>query len=299
MTVVTLTFIGSEQEIVSGIPKLMTIESNIPATIYFTLDGAIPTTDSPIYVDTFEMPDGQNTVTLSAFGIDSDGMPGPVLTQAFAPDVTRVSVARSIGLEGIVVDRADDDTDNVLGYGADGEPISFTDFEKKHLNLRLIRSERGLFGIYEGTQVEVSVPDPDSTITTSDDGFTPFSTPEVGELFNPEARFILIDNRKDNDIELPLKPYGSIHNIYKEFGGKRLMEPADDAAYVSGGHVRRFFDAKNNVMVTYYFDHNESRWVKNIQELPDNIPATNYSASSRQPLVFPWVHPGTQTGTIL
>jgi len=299
MAVVTLTFSGSELEIVSGIPKLMTIESNVPATIYFTLDGTTPTTDSPIYVDTFAMPDNQNTVTLSAFGVDSDDITGPTLTQVFAPDVTRINITRGIGLEGIVINRADDDTDNVIGYDADGEPVSYTDYTQEYLNLRLIKSEKGLHGIYEGTQVEVSMPNPESTITTSDDGFAPFSTPEIGELFNPEARVILIDNRKDNDIEIPLKPYGSIHNIYKEFGGKRLLEPADDAAYVSGGHVRRFFDAKNRVMVTYYFDHNESRWVKSIQDLPNNIPATNYSVSSRQPLVFPWIQPGTQTGTIL
>lgn len=299
MTVVTLTFTGSEQEIVSGIPRLMTIESNVPATIYFTLDGSTPTTDSPIYIDTFKMPYNENTVVLSAFGVDGDGMSGSILTQVFAPDVTRITVSRSVGLEGFVVDRASDDTDNVIGWGADGDPVAYTDLEPEYLDLRLIRSEKGLFGISEGTQVEVSMPNPDETITTSDDGFTPFSTPEIGELFNPEARFILIDNRKDNDIDITLKPYGSLHNVYKEFGGKRLLNPADDATYVSGGHVRRFFNAKNNVMVAYHFDHNESRWVKNIQKLPENIPATRYGSTAHQPLIFPWIHPGKQTGTIL
>lgn len=299
MTVITLTFVGSEEEIVSGIPRFMTIESNVPATIHFTLDGSTPTTDSPIFVDTFEMPDNKNSVTLSAFGIDSENNTSPILTQVFAPDTTRITVSRRVGLEGFVIDRATDDTDNVVGFGADGEPVAFTDFSTSFLNLRLIRSEKGLHGIADGTQVEVSMPDPDSTITTSDDGFTPFSTPEVGELFNPEARFILIDNRKDNDIDIALKPYGSLHNVYEEFGGKRLLHPADDATYVSGGHVRRFFNSKNKTMVTYYFDHNESRWVKNIQKLPEGIPAVNYGSTAHLPIIFPWIHPGKQTGTII
>lgn len=295
MTVVTLTFEGSEKEIVSGIPKFMTIESNVPATIYFTLDGSTPTTDSPIYIDTFEMPDNKNTVVLSAFGEDSDGNTSPILTQSFAPDISIVNVTRNVGLEGIVVDRAFDDTDNVYNYDADGNPASVTDFSVENLNLRLLRSEKGLYGLSDGVAVEVSVPDPESTQTYRDDGLVPFSTPEIGELFNPEARFILVDGRKDNDIHITVKPYGSLHNIYKEFGGKRLLEPAGDAAYISGGQVRRFYDKKNNVMVAYYFDHNEARWVKTINELPDSVPGIGASVV-QHPLIFPWIHPGKQTG---
>jgi hypothetical protein len=297
MAVTTLTFTGSEQEIVSGIPKSMTIEANVPATIYFTLDGSTPTTNSPIYIDTFEMPDNKNSITLSAFGVDSEDIAGPILTQVFAPDVTQIDVARIVGSEGLVINRADNDTDNVIGYDADGEAVSFTDLDADFLERRVLKSGKGLFGILDGTQIEVLVPDPKETTTTSDDGFVIFSTPETGELFNPEARFIFIDDRKDNDIDITMKPYGSLHNIYKEFGGKRLLEPADDAAYISGGKVRSFYNAKNNVMVSYHYDHNEARWVKTVQDLPENIPTIRYGSNFGQPLVFPWIHPGKQTRT--
>lgn len=297
MAVVTLTFLGSDIEIASGIPKFMTISSNIPATIYFTLDGATPTINSPIYIDTFEMPDNTNTILVSAFGIDGVGDPGSILTQSFSPDVTSITVSRYTGQEGVAVDRYDDETDNVIGHDADGNPIAYTDYDDGFIGLRILRSDTGLYGMSEGTQIDVNVPDPSLTTTTSDDGFVPFSTPEIGELFNPEARVIFIDNRKDNDINIVLKPYGSLHNIYKEFGGKRLRESADDATYISGGQVRRFYDARNKVMVSYYFDHNESRWVRNIQDLPDNVGTTVYADNSQHPLIFPWVSPGTQTGT--
>lgn len=293
MAVVVLTFTGSSDEIVSGIPRTMTIESNIPATIHFTLDGSTPTTSSPIYIDTFEMPDGKNSVTLSAFGVDSSNESGPILTQVFAPDVTAVSVSRHTGLEGFVVDRADSGPDNVIGYDADGEGARFIDFDIEDLDI--IRSKRGFAGLADGTFVEVSIPDPSTTGSLIDDGFQPFSTPEVGELFNPRARTILIDNRKDNDLNITLRPFGSLHDIYREFGGKRLLEPADDAAYVSGGFVRRFYDSKKKVMVSYYFDHNEGRYVKNIQELPEAVKSIDYSGKFGNPLVFKWIHRGKQS----
>ena len=296
MAVVTLTFTGSEQEIVSGIPQTVTITSNVPATIYFTLDESVPTTSSPIYTDTFEMPDGMNSVTLSAFGIDSESELGPTLTQVFSPDVTRISVSRNVGMEGFVISRADTGDDTPDGFDADGDVARFMDVDLETIDI--IRKEFGFGGIEEGTMVEVGFPDPSSTASFTDDDFEPFSTPEIGELFNPNARTIVIDNRIDNDIQLTLRPYGSLHDPYREFGGKRIREPADDATYVSGGFVRRFYDTKSNVMVSYYFDHNEGRHVKNIQELPANIQNTDnigLQPGAGMPLVFEWIYRGRQS----
>lgn len=292
MAVITLTFTGSEDQIVSGIPRTMTIESNVPITIYFTLDGTTPTLDSPIYTDTFKMPDGENSVTLSAFGVDGDSVQSPILTQVFAPDVSRMSVSRNTGLEGFVLNRADAGDNTVIGYDADGAPASFIDVDLETLDL--IRKHRGYLGIAEGTAVEVGIPDPEDTPSFTDDNFVPFSTPLVAEFFNPNAKLIVIDNRQDNDLRLILRPWGSLHNMHREFGGKRLLDP--EGPYISGGFVRRFYDAKNNAMVSYYFDHNESRYVKNIQELPANIPNRGSIGlqGSTKPLVFKWLQHGRQ-----
>lgn len=296
MAVVTLTYVGSEQEIVSGIPQTMTIETNVPATIHFTLDGSTPTTSSPIYIDTFEMPDGLNSVTLSAFGIDGDSVVGPILTQVFAPDVTRITISRSVGSEGIVLARADTGDNTPDGFDADGAPARFMDVDLETLDIA--RPDRGYMGLEEGTRIEVGVPDPSETASRLDDDFVPYSTPEIAELFEPSARVIVIDTRLDNDLLPMLRPFGSLHDPYKEFGGKRIRETADDATYVSGGFVRRFYDTRNNVMVSTYFDHNENRWIKNIQELPKNITTTSnlgIQHNAGMPLVFEWIYRGRQS----
>lgn len=295
MVVATLTFTSSDDEITSGVPRSVSITSNVPATIYFTIDGSTPSLSSPIYIDTIELPTGYTSVTLSAFGVNSDDEAGPILTQIYAADTTGITVSRHTNLEGIVIDREDEGPDYVYGYDADGEPNTFYDLEE--LELELVHKAQGYLGLEEGTQVEVNFPLPQDTAYPFDDAFVPFSTPEIGELFNPYARTIVIDNRLDNDLNVIPRPYGSLHNIQREFGGKRLRGTSD-AAYVSGGFVRRFYDAKNNVMVSYYFDHNEGRYVKNIQELPSNIPQTLGGGNLAVPLVFRWIAPGTQTGLI-
>ena len=295
MAVVILTFTASEEEISSGIPKQLTIDSNIPSTIHYTLDGNTPTLDSPIYVEPINFPTGVNSITISAFGIDSENNQGYTLTQFFAPDTTRITIARNIGIEGIVIDRANYGQDISTAYDIDGAPARFVDIDPEQLH---ILTSRGFKGIEAGTVVVINVPLPIDTPSLLDDNFQEFSTPERAELFNPYAKLILIDNRKQNDIQLMLRPYGSLNNIYREFGGKRLRSTTDDAAYVSGGFVRRFYDQRNGVMVSYYYDHNESRYIKNIQQLPNSVPQIAFGGVSTMPLVFQWLERGSKVTSL-
>ena len=292
MTVVTLTFTSSITEIVSGIPETLDITSNIPSTIYYTMDGTTPTLGSPMYTSTINMPDNTNSVTISAFGVGSDDIAGTILTQIFAPDTTRITISRNVGAEGFVISRAGVGPNTEDGFDADGYVARFIDVDLETLDI--IRKKAGRMGLGEGTAVEIGIPDPDDTASFVDDGFVARSTPLVGENFNPYAQLIVIDNRQDNDINLMLRPHGSLSNIYREAGGKRIRSPADDATYISGGFVRRFYSVENNIMVSYYFDHNEARYVKNIQELPSGIQgATNFGVrNGTQPLVFQWMERG-------
>lgn len=289
MVVVTLTFTASKKEIVSGIPKFMTIESNVPATIHFTINGTDPTINSPIYIDTFDMPDGVNSVILSAFGIDSDGFSGLVLTQTFAPDTTRVDVTRLIGAEGFTVDRFADQTNIEDGFDADGNIIRFID--KQLIDLDVIHSEKGRLGIADGTQIEIASLSPEETPFPFDDDFVLFSTPKEAQFFNPFAKLIVIDNREDNEVQITNRPWGSIRSLSRDFGGQMEIK-GSDSTYISGGFVKAFFSAKNNVMVSYYFDHNTGRYIKSIQELPSGITNVFGFNQTGQPLVFQWLARG-------
>ena len=301
MAVVTLTFIASVEEITSGIPQTVTIESNVLATVYYTIDGSQPTINSSVYIDhdPIEFPTDVDSVMLQAFGIGSDGYAGLVLAQTFAANTTRISVARNVGMEGFVLDREWIGPNIPDRYGADGYAAAFLDVNPDFLHMTA--TEKGYDGIEPGTIVEIGTPPLGTEGADMDETFVPFSTTQYAKYFNPYARVILIDNRKDNEVKIILRPWGSFEDIYKEFGGIRVRSSADEACYVSGGYVSRFYSAATKTMVSYYFDHNEARWIKNIQQLPSNIQMPRnigVQASAGQPLVFPWIPRGRQSGLV-
>lgn len=291
MAVVTLTFTASDEEIVSGVPVSVEITSNIPSTIYYTIDGTVPTENSPIYISAISMPDNTNSVVLSAFGVDADGYDGAILTQTFAPDTTRIDVTRNVNLEGFVVDRFSDPINIEDGFDADGNPVRYIDHEL--VDLDIIHSSAGKFGIAEGAQIEIGSLGPTETPTHFDDNFVAVSTPESAQLFNPYAKTIVIDNRIDNEVQILNRPLGSIRKEMTRSSWGQSEVRGTDETYVSGGFVRTLYSARHNTMVSYYFDHNELRHIKSIQSLPSNIPGLNDNFTYKAPpLIFKWIDRG-------
>ena len=281
MALITLIFIKSEAEITYGIPETVVIASSVPATIYFTLDGTIPTEDSAIYIDELSMPYNTMSITLNAFAIDGSGNESEIFTELFAADMNKLDRTHILGSEGNVVDRFSDPTNIVDGFDADGNAAKFIDKELVYLD-----------PIYsDETKPEVIIPPPSDTPNPWDDNFVPYSTPEHAHLFNPYAKVIVIDGRVQNDIKIINRPFGSITTYYREQFGKKTRELGQNGLPVSGGFVKTFYSAANGIMVSYYYDNNEERWVKSIQNLPA-IPAFRGSNYAGMPLVFKWIYRG-------
>lgn len=289
MSVVTLTFSPSDNEIMAGVPEYVEIESNVPATIFYTTDGSVPSIDSFVYVSAVQVAaDGRNSFTLSAFAIDYDGYESSVLTQTFAADQTEITISRLVGGEGLIIDEYANQTNRVDGFDADGEAIRFIDLPVDQVDI--IHSDRGLYGIAEGTKVEVNFIDPEDSPSRLDDQTSYYSTPEKAALFDPYAKVIAIDNRIDNEVKIIPRPHGSLNNIYREFYGFRARHLG--AACISGGFVRRLYDHNTNTMVGYYYDNNSNQWIKNTQTIP-SIP-TQVGPVFTMPLVFRWISRGRQ-----
>jgi hypothetical protein len=80
-------------------------------------------------------------------------------------------------------------------------------------------------------------------------------------------------------------------DMTKYLQGKSMYEPQP---YISGGHVRTFYTIKDGygLACSYYFDHNETRWIKSIQSFdPASIPeGVGDRRQFGPPLVFKWIY---------
>ncbi len=56
MATISIIIEESEAEVVSGIPKTVSITTNVPATIFYTLDGSDPNLFSTIYMSPIFLP---------------------------------------------------------------------------------------------------------------------------------------------------------------------------------------------------------------------------------------------------
>ena len=309
MSVIILTFIASAEEIAPGMPSLVTIESNIPSTIYYTIDGSTPTINSEIYIDPVQMPVYLSPMILQAFGVDSNNVAGTVLTQTF----TNISIVpggpKKPEINGVVIDRDWIGPYYLDGYSAGSEvggfaPVNSPEFvsvDPDLLTIEEVTGPKGFDGIEPGTKIEVGIP----ALTDIYEGregadldtqLISFVTTEKAAFFNPYARYIVNDTRKNNEIQLIMRPWGSFSDVYQEQGGQRIRQVGDDGCYISGGYVKTFYSARSNTMVSYYFDHNEARWIKNIQPLPKGIKLPHATNSHGPPLVFPWIPRGRALG---
>lgn len=67
MAVISISITESSEQIVSGIPKFVNISTNIPSTIFYTIDGSTPTLFSNIYTEAIFLPIDKPTATLKVF----------------------------------------------------------------------------------------------------------------------------------------------------------------------------------------------------------------------------------------
>lgn len=56
MAVISISLTESQDQVLVDIPRSVTLEANIPSTIFYTLDGTTPTITSSIYIDELFLP---------------------------------------------------------------------------------------------------------------------------------------------------------------------------------------------------------------------------------------------------
>lgn len=318
MAVISITIERSSEEVVSGIPRSVTIETNIPSTIFYTLDGSDPTISSNIYTSTLYFSAEQLSVTLKVFatnGVDSS----TIIANTYSTNIlhnARIPHASISGLSsppftslfpfgsnfqdnrgqfqtnaqsGVNVD-ALDQPGTFLGFDGSGNPAGKIDSETPYQDYKFVfttsdregQTGHGIGNFPSETKV-IKKQYPDE--------YRPEESSQNDKLFNPRAMVIFQNSSLDDPTDPPSinKQFFSLQNPEIVKDGSFFYNVGPENNQTSGSFLRSHFNPRTQEMTYYYYDSSVNRWLISTQPYqPSNNGIGNLSDS----VVFPRVNSG-------
>lgn len=321
MSVISITITASTLELIAGVPKTVTITTNIPSTVFYTLDGTDPTTSSSVATGPISLPtlnsvvlkvfatDGTNTSAIitenygttlvgdrlphdKITGIDFLGNQGP----PFGSQVTQ-GTGRYQGTGGTTVD-APDVTGTPAGFDgtATGTPSSETDLPLADYDFIFSETnslgERGR-GI--GTlPANATIIIPPAKVSLKQTGSNNSNNP----FFNPRSLVIFQDSREqpyDSNISQLNHTTFNLDDPEKARNGAYYFTSALEGNIAYGSALRSHYNAREQTVTYYYRDSATNRWIiSKVPFSPKDPDLFNYSRmvfgrDSGVGKVFKWI----------
>jgi hypothetical protein len=243
MAVICVTVTQSSEQVVSGIPKTVSITTNIPATIFYTLDGTDPTMFSTIYTGPIFLPFNSLIVTLKILatnGTDSS----PIVVEQYLTNIVdsnaRLPHAGTTAQAGSVIPDKypfgtppfqpkqgytnpadagpyggavyDPSNPNAIpnAFDANGNPSGFTDSPYNTTNYQIVYTDRnaegeqgGVIGNLPGKTTIAGTPSDIQPDTAQTSNQGPEQTEQFTTLFDPRAMVIFQDFSKEDPNDPP------------------------------------------------------------------------------------------------
>jgi len=294
MAVITITITESAIQLVAGIPKDITMSTNVPATIFYTLDGTTPTMSSSVAVGAIALPTDECSVVLKTFATDGVDTSATV-TQIFGPNIVGDKKPRSKVI-GLTTQPLPNDNPSQFGDpspnpevryggiggitvdapGVTGIPIGFdgtatgtyaaeTDkpwrrsapegYDIRYSDKTETESGSGI-GTLPG-QVTVVVPEKENTSPNAN-----------SKLFDPHAMVIIQDGREepeDPNIPLTNRQFFSLGNPEKIRDGMGYHTTGFEGSASTGSLVKPQYNPRENTYTFYYRDAETNRWIISIE----------------------------------
>lgn len=321
MAVISVSVTVSAEQVVAGIPKTVSISTNIPASIFYTLDGSTPTLFSTMYTTAIFLPVDKLSVTLKILasnGIDTS----PVITETYVTNMTEGTNARlphagttaekgenlpslypygtnpiqpnatftSTATVGVTVDSANVDG-YASGYDGAGNPTGFTDAPFDTLNYQIKYSTTDKLG-----QTGHGIGTLPAKATVIEESAPPNTTDQNSNTFDPRAFVIFQDASTENPNDPPHinRMHFSLENPEKSRDGNHFFTSGLDAPPVNGTFLRSHYNPRLNTITYYYLDSWTNKWIISTMPYTPSATAGNLSGMvlSKQPgagFVFEWL----------
>jgi len=282
---IILTVVQSTNQIISGIPEYVEVETNIPSVIFYTFDGSDPTIESEFLTSSrLLLPTSTNKVLLKLVAVagseSSDIFEHEWLTTLNVVS-KRFEENQGINILPPGVDVVDSLAVNQDGISARETSIDFLDLEMK-------ASDRDKFKKFERGKTSLDFINFKLEMIINEEPYQSKVSIVNNNLdFDPKAGLIIIDGSTPEKMRAQ-----SIKIINRP---NDTMAPRSDSYNFRVGResiqtsnlVRYFINPKTGKMVFYYFDSRECRWIESIQQI---TPKTlNISQQVGNPKVFSWI----------
>jgi len=300
MAVISVTITQSAEQVVSGIPKTVSITTNIPATIFYTLDGIDPTLFSNMYTGPIFLPFSSLLVTLKVLatnGTDSS----PIVIEQYMTNIVdgnaRLPHAGTTAEAGSVIpdaypfgtppyqpqqgytNPADAGPYTVYntalpatptGYDGKGNPTGFTNQPYDSTNYQITYTDRDATGNQGGfignMPGKTTLPYPSDVQPDKGQlsGQGPEQTQQFTALFDPRAMVIFQDFSKEDPNDPPQinRQFFTLENPERARDGTFYFNTGLDAsAPISGSFVRAHYNPRTNTITHYYRDSWSNKWI--------------------------------------
>lgn len=320
MPVISVSITESEEQIVTGIPKSISISANIPSTIFYTLDGTNPNLYSTIYTGTIFLPTDSLSVILKVLATDgvdysvvvtetyssniinntrmphaaTDAPAGSRLDNLYpfgTNDIPPTTTYLSTGDAGITVNNTDLPS-TPTGYDGFGSETGYTNNPYNTENYNIVYPTRDSLG-----QTKPGVGTLPGNVKIEQEPVIPEVTSQFTKTFDPRAFVIFQDFDQENpeDPSQVNRQFFSLEDPSKSRDGNSYYTSGLDAPPVSGSFLRAHYNPRDNTITHYYLDTWTNKWIiskapfKPTGTFDGNMAGLALSRNRGNGLVFEWI----------
>lgn len=317
MSVISISLEETEEQIIQGFPRFISLSTNIPASIFYTLDGTDPNTNSDIYVAPIKMPTDKFVVILKIYasnGVDSSSIlsfeykttkePNSRLPRVFTEGIgntdgnlfpfgsnnyndNTIRYNANIPAQEVVYDSSLPHP-YIDGYDADGYEIAFGNksFEFFNYEIKYNKNDKNEYigvGILPGKVKLFRIPPPPQEDKTSN------------LMFNPKASVMYQDSTNENPKNPPIINSDDFTmNSTDAFNDNlKLYNVGQGGAVGTMQFVRQQHNPRTQMMTYYYRDSLTNRWLISTQPCVArefNITPITNSRRVGIGIIFQWIN---------